>query len=727
MWDYATQGQQPAAAGSWYDPSKIEAAVKAQGPGGDGRTILQGQNLLSIMNPLSGLKVREAGGMVGYTPFLNMGDQPEGTAPPETTYSYSPGSYQTADGSVFNIGLPDDGNWTDEATFKAAQARAAAAAGLDPNGTYVYNATARNNPTGNGSRDQATGYYQISEDGTAKPVAALNQYSPGDWSDFYRPLLKNGALVIGSALGAAGLASAAGVGAGAGAAAAPAAAEGGAIGAGAASADGALAGGVLGGGQVTSIGSGLGLEGFGSGLGAATTSAGVTGGLTEAGALGAVGGSLSASGLTTAGLAGATGSGLSSGMQSAIKAATSPAGSKLIGAGLSAALAGGAAAGVAGAGGSSGTTGAASDVATAQQALAQQQLAFNQKAYEAGQPTRDAATAGALQAQTGQLATQQQQNAIAQRYNTEDVSTFAPLRQQIVDDAKNYDTAGRRADAMAGATSDVEQAYASANDANNRAMLRAGVTPGSGRMQSLMADQAIAKANSLAGATTTAVRNVENTGASRMAAAAQLGSFLPGAQTSAASAGSAAGTAAANSGANAVATQGSGITNVNAGFSGATAANNSAGNLYQQATAQKNATDAAYNATLGQLGGAVGNYLGTTQGQQNLSDLANWISDEKVKKNTGKRANPMKALAEINATRVEDGWQYDPQKGGPEDGGRKHIGPMAQTVRRTMGETVAPGGKSISPVDMNGKLLAGMQALSAKVAKLEKNQKARAA
>ena len=68
---------------------------------------------------------------------------------------------------------------------------------------------------------------------------------------------------------------------------------------------------------------------------------------------------------------------------------------------------------------------------------------------------------------------------------------------------------------------------------------------------------------------------------------------------------------------------------------------------------------------------------------------------------------------------MKEGWQYDPQKGGPDDGGAKHIGPMAQMAREHMGERVAPGGKEISPMDMNGKLMAGMQALTKKVKKLE--------
>jgi hypothetical protein len=44
---------------------------------------------------------------------------------------------------------------------------------------------------------------------------------------------------------------------------------------------------------------------------------------------------------------------------------------------------------------------------------------------------------------------------------------------------------------------------------------------------------------------------------------------------------------------------------------------------------------------------------------------------------------------------------------------------MAQRVRQTMGEEVAPGGKAIDVVSMNGKLIAGMQALTKRVARIE--------
>ena len=102
-----------------------------------------------------------------------------------------------------------------------------------------------------------------------------------------------------------------------------------------------------------------------------------------------------------------------------------------------------------------------------------------------------------------------------------------------------------------------------------------------------------------------------------------------------------------------------------------------------------------------------------------VDDLGIGMSDKNIKTSTGKKASGKKALAQIAATPVEAGWKYDPAKGGPDDGGQPHTGPMAQTVHRTMGESIAPGGTKIDLVGMNGKLMAGMQELTKRVKKLE--------
>ena len=76
-------------------------------------------------------------------------------------------------------------------------------------------------------------------------------------------------------------------------------------------------------------------------------------------------------------------------------------------------------------------------------------------------------------------------------------------------------------------------------------------------------------------------------------------------------------------------------------------------------------------------------------------------------------------LKEVDAVPVDEGWEYDPEKGGPDDGGVPHDGPMAADVQRVMGDDVAPGGRMIDLVSMNGKTMGAVQELSKRVKRIE--------
>lgn len=371
---------------------------------------------------------------------------------------------------------------------------------------------------------------------------------------------------------------------------------------------------------------------------------------------------------------------------------------------------------------------AASDATAAQaaaaaqnQSLGQQALDFAKQQYNDSKGMRDLVSQNALDVSNAQLAAQKQQTAIAADYDAYNKGTFRPVEKALVADAQGYDTPERRAAAVARSTADTESAYGSALEANNRALMRQGVTPGSGRSQTLMQDMALAKANAITGGTAQATQNIETQGHARMIDAASLGRNLPANQATAAATATTAGNSSVNSGTGALNATNSGVPAVQQGYSSAIGANYGAGNLYGQAANASDRSAAAEAEALGKFGTALGTYAGSADGSKTISDLfTNWLSDEDVKENTGKPADGEKALDEINATPVKEGWSYDPSKGGPDEGGAKHIGPMAQQVRRTMGSRVAPGGREISPMDMNGKLLAGMQALTRKVAKLER-------
>lgn len=347
--------------------------------------------------------------------------------------------------------------------------------------------------------------------------------------------------------------------------------------------------------------------------------------------------------------------------------------------------------------------------------VSRQALEWYKAEYAKTQPQRDAAIATGQKVADAQLQGMQYATQQAKDMDARNKTVFQPLEDQIVKDASEYDTPGRRMQAANEATAGVEQAFGSAQDGLNRTLARSGVTPGSGRSLSLMQDAALAKATAVAGATTGAVKNVEQQGYARKMDAAALGKGLVGNQATQQTIAQSGGAQAvqASGAANGAATSGAGL--MSAGFGTALQGQGQAGSLYgQAANLQAQAGDSGL---MGALGGVAGMYAGSTAGSTAITKL--FSSDKTKKKNTGKKADTGEALEQIEKTPVETGWQYDPAKGGVDDGGQPHDGPMAQTVRKTMGDSVAPGGTAIDMVSMNGKLMAGMQELAKKVKKLE--------
>ena len=353
--------------------------------------------------------------------------------------------------------------------------------------------------------------------------------------------------------------------------------------------------------------------------------------------------------------------------------------------------------------------------AVASAALAKEALDWYKTEYAKTQPQRDAAAAtaekvGAAQLEGMGFATQQ-----AREMDTRNKTVFQPLEDKIVTGAQTYDTAGRRMQASNEAAADVEGAFGRAQDGLARDLARTGAAPGGGRSMSLMQDAALKKATAVAGATTGAVKNVEQQGYARMVDAAALGKGIvsnQATQQSIAQAGGSQATAAAAAGINA-AMSGAGL--MGSGFNTALQGQGQAGSLYGQA-AKLNAQDSGL---MGALGGVAGQFAGSKAGSAGIASLLG-MSDEGVKSGTGKPADTGGMLKRIEATKIEAGWKYDPAKGGPDDGGQPHDGPMAQEVRRTMGEKAAPGGKAIDLLTMQATLMGGMQELTKRMKKLER-------
>lgn len=336
--------------------------------------------------------------------------------------------------------------------------------------------------------------------------------------------------------------------------------------------------------------------------------------------------------------------------------------------------------------------------------LGRDQFDWFKAEYAATKPARDAAEALSNKVAGAQLEGMETATQQAKDLDTRNKTVFQPLENTIVADASNFDTAGRRTQAANEAAADVEGAFGRAQDDLGRTLARSGVAAGGGRSQSLMQDAALKKATAIAGATTGAVKNVEQQGYARRMDAAALGKGIVGNQATMQQIAQSGGAQAVSASGAAIGASQSGAGLMQTGFSGARAGINDAGTLYGQAAKVQSYADQNKMQGLGMLGSAAGFLL----------------SDEDKKKGTRKRLDGKKALKGIVKTPVDADWQYDPAAGGPDEGGQRHDGPMAQKVRKHMGNKVAPGGKVIDLASMNGQLMAGMQELAKRMTKLEK-------
>jgi hypothetical protein len=288
-------------------------------------------------------------------------------------------------------------------------------------------------------------------------------------------------------------------------------------------------------------------------------------------------------------------------------------------------------------------------------------------------------------------------------------ATFQPLEDKLAADALAFDTPERQAEAAQRATADVETRAGRALADHRRDTLRLGGTLDDGRSGAL--DIALARMG--ASAADQAVQAVKGQGYARMMDAVGVGKGVIGSQATQQQIATGQGNAAVNAAGAGLGATMAGHGTMQQGFGTAIQGQQASGNLYGQAAQLKQ------NANSGGVWGALGNVAGQFAGSGAGSAMLAGLSDEKKKKKTGKKADGDKALAEVNALPVHDGWEYDPAKGGPNDGGVPHTGPMAQDVRATMGEQTAPGGKVIDMVSMQGKVLAGMQAMTKRIERLE--------
>ena len=178
-------------------------------------------------------------------------------------------------------------------------------------------------------------------------------------------------------------------------------------------------------------------------------------------------------------------------------------------------------------------------IATAER-LGNRQMDFAQRQYDEMKPLAERVA-------NQQMAAQEQQMKQAQDYYKYQTDTFRPLEQGLVEQARNYNTEGNRAQLAAQASADAANAFQSAQGVNNREMARRGINASSGAALMMRNQNALGLAGMTAGAATNARRQAEQTGFARSLDVTGLGRGLAGASLGAYQGANASGSSGLNS------------------------------------------------------------------------------------------------------------------------------------------------------------------------------------
>jgi len=276
-------------------------------------------------------------------------------------------------------------------------------------------------------------------------------------------------------------------------------------------------------------------------------------------------------------------------------------------------------------------------------------------------------------------------------------NTFRPLEEQMVEDARSYNTEAKREELAQQAAADAGQAFEQMKAANARSMASMGVNPNSGRYAGVNAASNLGLASMKANAMTGTRRQAEQLGWAKRLDATGLGRNLAGASSAAyggaLNAGNAAGNNMQQPGSNYLAGMNQGANLIGQGRQlyqgGLGAALNGQANMYNNAMSQG-------NPWMTLLGAGLGAFMSTKKG--------------KVKTGTVNADKLSRSMANIPVDR----WRYKPGVG---DGG-EHIGPYAEDMAKRGAAT--PDGKMIDVVSALGVNTAAIKGLSQRLAKVER-------
>lgn len=336
--------------------------------------------------------------------------------------------------------------------------------------------------------------------------------------------------------------------------------------------------------------------------------------------------------------------------------------------------------------------------------MSEEQWNWVKDQYLAQAPTREAAAATAQQVSEAGLSSMKLQNQVVADYKADRDTLYRPLEQQLVTEANNYDTAARRDAAASEAVADVGMQAEAARQAQTRQQQRMGVNPSSGKALALQSQMGLAEAAAKAGAANTARDKVETVGRALKMDAVNIGRNNASSQATSASLALNAGQGATSAAVTPVNVAQGGVGMVQQGLGTSLNGLGGASNIFTNSSNQQwQASQAA--------AGALGDLLGAGMTAYAISDKSQKTGRKKVK--------PEASLSAVRKLPASESWRYK-DNSPANDGGKTHVGPMAQDVRKAMGEDAAPGGKMVDLVTMNGHTLNAIKALDKKTTALQK-------
>jgi hypothetical protein len=299
---------------------------------------------------------------------------------------------------------------------------------------------------------------------------------------------------------------------------------------------------------------------------------------------------------------------------------------------------------------------------------------------------------------------------LSKQYNDRYFGTIVPLQDQMIQEAKDYNTDANREQLAGQAGADVQQSYENSEAQLQRRMRGMGINPGSAGSVAAMGDLENQRALSQAQAMNSTREAARQMGWQMSGQAAQLGSGLPSFGSAASAQSMGAGQAALGAGAAGLGAVGTAGQVAGQNFTSQAGMWNSVGNLGVQ---KYNADVNAYSANSGSMGAMLGG-IGGLMGAAGYGYGQYMSASSKKVKTDKKTLDDDKVLQGLSKLPVAS-WRYKPGVG---DGGT-HVGPYAEDVQKQFGDGVAPGGRAINMPAMAGIRDQAIQALVAKVQQVE--------